>query len=276
MRRPKEAVAGDGWVAVRLSRADIGIPAALLALAAVGWWWSMRMAGSMAHGPSDMAGSMAEGMGGGMDSMVASGSISLLAFVVAWFAMMTAMMFPAISPVVKLYSRGAAAGRVAPLPFFLAGYIIVWTSLGIPAYFAWDALMQPIAEGLAWPAYLAGAVLLCAAAWQLTPLKSICLRHCRSPMSVFMKSGAKAARPLGATRMGVTHGSYCLGCCWALMAVLVAVGTMNLAWMLGLSVLILLEKNARQGERIASFAAVAMGVLGVLLIVRPETLSTLT
>ena len=94
MRRP-EAVASDGRAAVQFSRANIGIPAALLALAAVGWWWSVRMASSMAHDPSDMAG----GMGGGMDAMVSSESISLLAFVVAWFAMMTAMMFPAISPV---------------------------------------------------------------------------------------------------------------------------------------------------------------------------------
>jgi predicted metal-binding membrane protein len=254
-------------VGVSLARANIGIPAALLALAAGGWWWSVRMAASMAQGPGDMS---------GMDSMTPSDAISLVTFVVAWFAMMTAMMFPAISPVVKLYSRAAAAGRVAPLPFFVAGYIIVWTSLGIPAFFAWDALMQPIAEGRSWPAYLAGAVLLCAAAWQLTPMKAICLRHCRSPMSVFMRSGASASRPLGAARMGLTHGSYCLGCCWALMAVLVAVGTMNLAWMLGLSLLILLEKNARRGELIASIAAVGMGVLGVVLIVRPETLSTLT
>jgi predicted metal-binding membrane protein len=190
--------------------------------------------------------------------------------------MMTAMMFPAISPVVKLYGRAAAAGRVAPLPFFVAGYIVVWTALGVPAYFAWSALMEPIAEGRAWPGYLAGGVLLAAAVWQLTPLKAVCLRHCRSPMSVFLRSKASATRPSGAARMGATHGAYCLGCCWALMAVLVAVGTMNLTWMLGLAALILLEKNAPQGERIASFGAIALAVLGIVLIVRPETLSTLT
>ncbi len=83
-------------------------------------------------------------------------------------------------------------------------------------------------------------------------------------------------RPLGALRMGARHGLYCLGCCWALMAVLVAVGTMNVAWMAGLALLILLEKNAPYGERIALAAAVVFVTLGVVLVVHPSTLSTLT
>jgi predicted metal-binding membrane protein len=203
-------------------------------------------------------------------------ALSLGAFIVAWLAMMTAMMFPAITPVVKLYGRAAAAGRVAPLPFFVAGYIAVWTSIGLPAYFAWRALMDPVAEARPWAGRLAGLVLVAAAAWQLTPLKSVCLRHCRSPISFFLRFGAKVARPAGALRMGATHGVFCVGCCWALMAVLVAMGTMNLAWMAMLSLLIIVEKNAPAGERVASLAAVAFAVGGVLLLVRPETLTTLT
>lgn len=247
-----------------------GVPAALLLLAAAGWWWSARMASQ--HSTMEPMGGMDMG---GME-MAGSGHVmSLAGFLFAWFAMMTAMMFPAISPVVKLYSRGAAAGRVAPLPFFVGGYIVTWTALGLPAYFAWRALMDPIAEGARWAAFLAGGILLAAAVWQLTPLKSICLRHCRSPMSVFLRFGSSATRPLGATRMGATHGAYCVGCCWALMAVLVALGTMNLAWMLALSVLILLEKNAPWGERVAFVGAVGLAVVGVLLIVRPDTLTAL-
>ena len=206
----------------------------------------------------------------------ASHAMSFGGFLLAWLAMMTAMMFPAIAPVVQLYARGAAAGRTAPLPFFVAGYIAVWTAIGVPAFFAWRALMGPIDDGLTWAAVLAGGTLIAAAVWQLTPLKSICLRHCRSPMSVFMRSGRSAERPLGALKMGATHGAFCLGCCWALMAVLVAMGTMNLAWMIALAALIFLEKNARWGERIAVVAAVGLAVLGVTLIVRPETLSALT
>ena len=256
----------------RVSRtAGVGVrfltPAVLLALAAVGWWWSARMVDDMtATGTPSM----------GMDGMSGDHVLSAGAFMVAWLAMMTAMMFPAISPVVMLYGRAAAAGRVAPLPFFVAGYIAVWTSIGIPAYAAWRALMDPIADGDAWVARLAGVVFLAAAVWQLTPLKSVCLRHCRSPMSFFMQFGRAVTRPVGALRMGVTHGLFCFGCCWALMAVLVALGTMSLAWMAILTGLIIVEKNAPVGERVAQLAAVAFTGLGAALLVRPETLLTLT
>jgi predicted metal-binding membrane protein len=242
-------------------------PGALLSLAAVGWWWSAQMAGKMTG---------RSGSSMGMAGMAAHEAMSLGGFLVAWLGMMTAMMFPAISPVVKLYGRAAAAGRVAPLPFFVLGYIAVWTSVGLPAYLAWRELMAPIAEGRAWAGRLAGLVLLAAAVWQLTPLKSVCLRHCRSPLSFFMRFGTAVTRPWGALRMGSTHGLYCLGCCWALMAVLVALGTMNLAWMLALALLILLEKNAPAGERIAQAATAAFVAIGLLLILRPETITILT
>ena len=245
-------------------RINLFTPAVLLALAAVGWWWSARMA-------DDMMMDAAPSMGMNGEQVLTIG-----AFMVAWLAMMTAMMLPAITPVVKLYGRAAAADRVAPLPFFVVGYIAVWTSIGVPAYVAWRALMDPIADARPWAGRSAGVVLLAAAVWQLTPLKSVCLRHCRSPISFFLRFGARVTRPLGALRMGATHGLFCLGCCWALMAVLVALGTMNLVWMVGLALLILLEKNAPAGERIAQVAAVAFVGLGVALLIRPETLTTLT
>lgn len=225
------------------------------------------MADDMAMGASP---AMGMDMGGGREVL------TIGAFLVAWLAMMTAMMFPAITPVVRLYGRAAAAGRVAPLPFFVAGYLAVWTSIGLPAYAAWRALMDPIADGRPWAGRLAGVVLLAAAVWQLTPLKTVCLRHCRSPISFFLRFGAKVSRPSGALRMGATHGLFCLGCCWALMAVLVALGTMNLAWMAALALLILVEKNAPAGERVARLAAIAFVGIGVTLLVQPEILTTLT
>lgn len=269
MTRPSEvAASGSPYAQVRRTGGlGLGVPAVLLILATVGWWWSARMSADM----TGMPGEMHE-----MSSMAAQHVLSFGAFIVAWLAMMTAMMFPAIAPVVKLYGRGAASGRVAPLPFFVAGYIAVWTSLGIPAYFAWRALMDPIAMGETWAAYLAGAVLTAAAIWQLTPLKTICLRHCRSPMSVFMRFGDKAERVSGAVRMGATHGAYCLGCCWALMAILVALGTMNIVWMVALAALIFVEKNAPGGELIARVGALAFIGLALVLFVRPDTLMSLT
>lgn len=241
-------------------------PSVLFALAAMGWWWSARMADQMARPMPAM----------GTSGMASHEVLTLAAFLVAWLAMMTAMMFPAVTPVVRLYGRAAAAGRVAPLPIFVAGYIAVWSAIGLPAYLAWRALMDPIDEARPWAGRLAGAVLVAAAVWQLTPLKSVCLRHCRSPMSFFLRFGAAVTRPLGALRMGATHGLFCLGCCWALMAVLVAVGTMNLAWMAGLALLILIEKNAAFGERAAQVAAVVFVAVGVALVVRPEILTALT
>lgn len=246
----------DGW----------GPPAALLAFAAAGWWWSARMSADMTGHGREAMDTMA------MDTEVLGAG----AFLLAWLAMMTAMMFPAITPVVKLFRRAAAAGRVAPLPYFVVGYIVVWTAMGVPAYFAWNQLMDPIADARPWAGRLAGVVLAVAAVWQLTPLKTACLRHCRSPISFFLRFGAAVDRPLGALRMGATHGLFCLGCCWALMATLVAVGTMKVAWMAGLSLLILVEKNARAGERIAAAAAVVFAAVGLLLLIRPESLATLT
>lgn len=266
MVTPKTPEAGSQPTAAGVSLRFV-TPGVLLALAAVGWWWSARMADDITSG----SGSSSMGMAG----MASHEAMSLSGFLVAWLAMMTAMMFPAISPVVKLYGRAAAAGRVAPLPFFVLGYIAVWTSVGLPAYVAWRELMDPIVEGRPWAGRLAGLVLLTAAVWQLTPLKSVCLRHCRSPLSFFMRFGTVVTRPWGAMRMGGNHGLYCLGCCWALMAVLVALGTMNLAWMLALATLILLEKNAPAGQRIAQAAAAAFVAIGLLLILRPETITTL-
>jgi predicted metal-binding membrane protein len=259
---------------VRPDRRSRFIPVGLVAVAALGWWWSIRMADDMtaeSAGMSSMAGMPGMSMG-----PVHEHSLSLGAFMVGWLAMMAAMMLPAVSPVVRLYARAARTRTAAPVPFFVAGYLVVWTSLGLPAYFAWRALMEPIADAEPWAARLAGGVLIAAAVWQLTPLKSVCLRHCRSPLSFFLGLRGSLARPAKALRAGASHGLYCVGCCWALMAVLVALGTMNLGWMLALAVLILLEKNAPWGERVATGAAVLFVLVAIVLIVNPPALNTLT
>jgi predicted metal-binding membrane protein len=240
----------------------VGAPVVLLVLAAVGWWWSHRMA-SPAMGGMDEMTSMQAGM-------------SLGAFVVAWVAMMAAMMFPAVLPVVRLYGHAVARGRAAPTGFFVLGYLAVWAAMAGPAYFAWRALAEPLADGRPWVARLAGATFLLAGAWQLTPLKSACLRHCRSPLGFFLRFGGMIRRPLGAMRMGATHGAFCFGCCWAIFAVLVVLGTMNLAWMAALTALIVLEKNSRHGEGIALAAGAALAIVGALLLVDSSVLVHLT
>ena len=251
-------VSGSGRPAVRY-----GVPLVLGLGALIGWWWSGRSAHDM--GTSVMR----DGMAGGSP-------MGLAAFLVAWLAMMTAMMLPAITPVVKLYARASTQGRVAPLPFFVGGYLAVWTVLGVPAYFAWRWLDVPLSDGAAWAGRLAGGVLVGAGLWQLTPLKDICLRHCRSPMSFFLRHGRRLEQPVGAARMGAFHGLFCLGCCWAMFAILVAIGTMNIGWMLALTALIVAEKTFPRGNRIALAAGVVFVTLGVLLVASPATIARMT
>lgn len=249
----KDAVAPGGG-------SDSGIAAVLFACAIVAWWWSARMAADM-------------------DAMSAMGMampMSVAAYLGGWAAMMAAMMFPAIFPVVRVYARASGRGVVAPLPFFVGGYLVVWSAAGLPAYFAWRALSGPLAAGEAWVGRLAGAVLLGAAAYQLTPLKRSCLHHCRSPMSLFLQAPSNLTRPTVAIRLGATHGAYCLGCCWALMAVLVSVGTMHIAWMAMLALVIALEKLAPGGTLFATFAALLLAAVGLLLLIEPSAISTLT
>lgn len=242
---------------------SLAVSVPLLLLAAAGWWWSQRMATS--------------GHDSGMSGMPSMGAtMSVASFALAWVAMMAAMMLPAVVPVVRLYGVAAARGRAAPTAFFVLGYLAIWTAMAAPAYLAWQALEQPLAEGRPWVARVAGATLLAAALWQFTPLKTACLRHCRSPLGFFMRYSGKIASPSGAARMGAAHGVFCLGCCWAIFAVLVALGVMNLAWMLALTALIVLEKNAPRGEGFARAGAVAFGLIGIALLLDTSILMQLT
>jgi len=160
---------------------ELAIPCALLGLAAAGWWWSVQMADEMTAGD--------------MDRMGMHGVMSFGSFALAWAAMMAAMMLPAVLPVVKLYARAAAHGRAAPVPFFVAGYLGLWAAMALPGYLAWRAIQTPLAQGDDWVGRVAGSSLIAAALWQLTPLKAVCLRHCRSPMGFFMRFGGGVTRP---------------------------------------------------------------------------------
>jgi predicted metal-binding membrane protein len=242
---------------------DAFVPGLLICLAAIGWWWSARMGNQMAGRR-------------GMNMSPVMVSMSFVTFTVAWVAMMGAMMFPAIVPVVMTYRRAALRRQVASTPMFVAGYIVVWSVVGAPVFFVWRALQGPISADATWAARLAGGVFIAAAVYQLSPLKSICLRRCQTPMSFFLKQGHDLRRPLGAARAGAVHGLVCFGCCWALMAVLVALGTMELAWMVIVAALIFLEKVLSQGLRVARAAAAGFLILGFVLLIHPVFLGRLT
>lgn len=228
----------------------------LVALAAVGWWLTALLA-------SDMR----------ADRMMAP--MSLGAFLVAWALMMAAMMLPAVTPVVRLYQRAAAAGRAAPTGYFVLGYLATWALTGLPAYLLWQALAMPLAEGTGWALRLAGATLVVAGAYQLTPLKRACLRHCRSPMSYFLRLKGSLQQPGGAFRAGLLHATYCCGCCAALMAVLVAAAAMNLWWAVLIAAAVFVERNLRRGAEFSAGLGVLLVALGVAVVLHPPFLSGL-
>jgi predicted metal-binding membrane protein len=184
------------------------------------------------------------GMGGGTEL----GSLGF--YVGVWVVMMAAMMFPSVWPMIVAYHaiarRRRELGKPAPVAgsaVFLAGYLIAWTVYGLAAYGAIEAGRALDGGALAWNRagpYVAGALILGAAAYQLTPAKDACLRKCRSPMHFFF--GLWRDGVSGALRMGLEHGAWCIGCCWALMAALFALGAMSLGWMAFVGALIAIEK----------------------------------
>jgi len=197
---------------------------------------------------------------------------ALSAFVIAWGVMMAAMMFPAAAPMLLLYrtvamGRRARGGAFVPTWVFAGGYLLVWVAAGVVTWvvvqLGSDAAGRFVeADRQRWAPVALGIVLLGAGLYQFTSLKGMCLRQCQSPVGFVMTHWRDGYR--GALRMGVVHGLFCLGCCWALFAVLVAAGVMSLAWMLLLTLVVFLEKaipRVTWGSRAVGFAFVALGVV---------------
>ena len=172
-------------------------------------------------------------------------------FIGIWVVMMAAMMFPSVAPTVALYARMTRARTsLAPL-VFTAGYLVTWALPGLLAYGIWRAAHHQLSEAGGW---LVGGTLVVAAAYELTPLKNACLSKCRSPFG-FLVGSWRDGLP-GALAMGVRHGAWCIGCCWALMAALFALGVMSIAWMAVVGGLIALEKTL-PWRRVATYGVAA-------------------
>ena len=182
-----------------------------------------------------------------------------LAVLVMWVVMMAAMMLPAAMPMVSVFGtlnkrRGDASRTLA----FVAGYLALWAAFGMAATAAqWalqtSGLLSPMIVSMS--PVLSGALLVIAGAFQFTPLKHACLRACRSPLGFLLTDWRDGL--WGAARMGAKHGLYCLGCCWALMALLFVGGAMNLLWIAALTLLVAMEKLAPKGDLLAK----ALGAL---------------
>jgi predicted metal-binding membrane protein len=210
---------------------QLGLIALLVALAVVAWLITNDQMAGMDTGPGTDPGTLGF-------------------FIGVWVVMMAAMMFPSIAPMVLMHARIQEGRRdrgqrvgVGATAVFVCGYLIAWTAAGLVGYGIYRLGKAISGDAFSWDnagPYLAGAIILGAAVYQLTPLKDVCLRHCRSPLMFLMKYWRPGRR--GALRMGVIHGGWCVGCCWALMAALFALGVMSLGWMAFIAGLIALEK----------------------------------
>lgn len=166
-------------------------------------------------------------------------------FVAAWTVMMVAMMLPSAAPFVLLYRRGSTASATAALA---AGYLAVWAGVGVAAWAVHQAAMEiPVP-----------LVLATAGVYQLTPAKEVCLRRCRTPADFLVERWRANAFVLGAD-----HGRWCLGCCWALMVVLVVAGMMGVLWVVAIAAIVAVEKLTRHGVGLARLTGVALIALAV-------------
>ena len=243
-------------------RATVTTAGALLLLAGGAWWLSIRRA-------EDMTG-MVQGLaqvGGAMP-------FDMLApvFLAMWVTMMVAMMFPTIAPVVLLHRmviRRQGGGPAATVSF-VGGYLLVWAVAGVIPLMILQAFRSVTGEAM-WVGRLCGAVLLVAGAYQFTSWKQACLKACRSPLT-FLSTHDFGRGLRGTVRAGVSHGAYCLGCCWALMAVLFTVGLMNLTWMGVLAVVFLAEKNWKHGVALTRGVGIGVAILGLVILLNPDSL----
>ena len=247
------------------SAVQLGLIFGLVLLAAIAWAMTGdRMAGMDAGPGTDLGG--------------------LGFWLTAWVVMMAAMMFPSIAPMVLMYARVEEGKRQRGQPtqagataVFVGGYLLTWAAVGLFAYAIFEIGRSLDLGFLAWDSggpYVAGGVIVAAGIYQLTPLKDVCLRHCRNPMT-FVLMHWRAGR-IGALQMGVEHGGWCVGCCWGLMAALFALGVMSIGWMVLIAALIALEKLLPWKAVANRSVAVLLLVLGLTVAFAPDKVPGLT
>jgi predicted metal-binding membrane protein len=254
-KHPTQAGLAPAFAAVRVR---LALVAALLTLAGIGWWWTAQQMQDMDQGPWTGLGTLGWFLG-------------------IWVVMMAAMMFPSVAPTIALYSRLTKQRSPQSPLLFAAGYLITWAAAGLGAFTLAAILGRISGDVFTWDRagrWVAGATLVVAAVYELTPLKDVCLGKCRSPLGFLLGSWCDGR--WGALRMGAKNGAWCVGCCWALMASLFALGVMSLTWMAVVAGLIAVEKTL-PWRRVATYGtAVVLLTLGVLLLAAPHAIPALT
>lgn len=245
-----QAPATKAWQA--LPPRQLAVPwIAVAALAAAAWVVTVVLAREMGNGPGTMG-------------------VALAPFLGLWVVMMAAMMLPSVAPVAVLWTRlisgaSAGSGRIARLGLFLSGYLLAWAVIGAVAFAALTGTGRLLTASTTAAKWLGVAIFVAAGVYQLTPWKDWCLRRCRSPVGALVYYAGFKGRSRD-IRVGLHHGTTCVGCCWGLMIVLIAVGVMNLAAMAALAVVIFAEKLWRYGKPFGQAIGVVLVTVGVLAI----------
>jgi predicted metal-binding membrane protein len=244
----------------------------LLSFAALAWLFMLRTSSD------SMTSSLSPGMGQTDNMGMAEGPVASMTFPLflgMWVTMMIAMMFPSVAPMVVIYSRFSAIRNQSKgtTAVFVGGYLIAWTLVGLLAFAVYSgsaALTGTLAPRES--AVVGGGALLLAGAYQLTRYKTVCLRHCRTPLDFMLhwRSGRR-----GGLQMGVHHGLFCLGCCWGLMLVLLTVGVMNLVWMALVAAVIFVEKVLPFGWATAKVVGIVLLGVGISLAVMSIPVSSI-
>jgi predicted metal-binding membrane protein len=243
-----------------LTSQRVAIVAALAGLVVLCWLYLFDEARQMAAMDQDMV-------------MPPKDAVDLLLLLAMWWIMMIGMMLPSAAPMILTFAtinrgRRTRGQPYTPTALFTAGYLLAWGGFSVAATLAqWAleraSLLAPMAMKTTSP-LLGGLLFIAAGVYQFTPLKRACLRSCRSPFDFVMNHWRDGAD--GAVRMGLAHGLYCLGCCWILMALLFAVGAMNLVWVAVLTVVVLVEKLFPAGDWISRIGGVLLVAWGVRLL----------
>ena len=263
-RSPLESLLKRDRIVVMICLALVVVVAAVYTVASVGMQMSALTMTRMAIELPGMA----------MQPVGWSAGYALVVFLM-WCVMMVAMMVPSAAPMVLLHAaigrkRGAADRPLIATALFVAGYLTIWTVFSLLATaLQWRLEALGIVTGMMEIAspIIAGLVLIIAGLYQITPLKRACLRHCQHPLSFIIHRWRPGEA--GAFRMGLEHGSYCLGCCWFLMALLFVGGVMNLMWIAGIAIYVGIEKFAVGHRWLATATGVILTVAGLVMVLRP-------
>ncbi|MFD1988002.1 DUF2182 domain-containing protein [Mesorhizobium newzealandense] len=266
------------------------VTVALVIIAVLAWAYVLWLAADMtmpdATTPSatsgdmdgmDMSGMRGMDMGAAVTPGFRAWALADFAFIFAmWAVMMVGMMTPSVAPMVLLYAgvgrKARAGGRpIASTAWFFTGYLLVWVAFSAAAtgtqwLLASLTLLSPMMATNS--TVLGGLVLIAAGLYQWTPMKGVCLQQCQAPIAFLASHGGFRSDPPGALRFGIHHGAYCLGCCWALMALLFVGGVMNVLWIAGIAILVLLEKRVPTGQLVPRISGALMAAMGAWLLVR--------